>query len=473
MINKINITLCLLIVSCTSILAQQDLGTNFLYNTWQVNYTNPALMPEGMKFAIALPGAYGNLSSPLAINDVITPTETGNLLDIEKAVSQLNNRNSINSNAHIHSFDIAFVIKNMGFSFGHALRNDFKIGFPKELVELAWNGNANYIGSSLQIAPTLALNSFNQYSFGMNYKMGKLTLGGKLKLLSGIATINSKKTDVTLATNSDVYQLDFGGDYTIRTAGFMEFDAEQGIVINDAQLQENLILSENLGLGFDIGATLQLSDKLTVGASILDIGAIRWKTLPNVYTAEGNAQFDGVDVLSYSQDFTLSFDEKKDSILALFNVAQSEESFSSSLPTRIYAHATYELNKKLTLGGLFYTEDYQRNINAAFALNATFHLGRILDIGASYAIKPNSAANIGLSSVLNLGPLQFYAMTDNIISVIAPESQRNINFRTGLNLIFRSRKEKKSASSVSLKNESYYKDAPPVECANGKKKRRK
>lgn len=471
MINK-----CFAFLAClffTTILsAQQDLGTAFLYNAWQTNYTNPAKTPKNFKVAISLPGMYGNTSLPLSINNLITPTATGNLLDIEKGINQLKNRNNILVNAHVHSFNLAIAFGKLSFNIGHAVRSDFALRFPKELAQVAWQGNAPFIGETLEIAPNISFNLYNEYSFGGTYNLDKLTVGGKVKVLAGIGTLSSKNSSIELLSENDIYQLSFNGDYTVRTAGMIEFDAEDGIIVNSDLMQSNAAFSKNLGVAFDFGATYQFSEKLSFSASILDIGGIRWQDIPNVYKAEGNARFEGINLIDYAEDFSLSFDEKKDSILALFNVSQESETFTSSLPTRIYLGANYEFNQWFTFGGLVYFEDYQRNVNAALAVNATLHLGKIWDIGASYAIKPNSASNIGLSSVLSLGPVQFFAMTDNILAVITPETQRNANFRTGLNLVFKDKNREKATKEKKGKKNEYYKNAPPIDCPSGKKKRK-
>lgn len=475
MINKIFISLLCLFWGL-NLSAQQDLGTAFLHNAWQVNYTNPAQIPEGFKVAISLPGAYGNISTPVSINNLITPTATGNLLDIENGISQLKKRNTILLNTHAHSFNLAFAVGNMSFNFGHVLRNDFRLQFPKKLAEVAWEGNAPFIGETLEIAPQIAFNLYNEYSLGGTYNIDALTVGGKVKLLAGIGTLSSKNSSIEILSEDDIYQLNFNGDYTVRTAGMIEFDAEQGIIVNDELMQNNALFSKNLGLAFDFGATYQLSEKLIVSASILDVGGINWQDIPNIYKAEGNARFNGIDLISYADDFSLSFDEKKDSILALFSVSQEEKSFTSGFPTRIYLGANYKYSKLFTFGGLLYFEDYQLNLNAALSANATMHLGKIWDIGASYSIKPNSVSNIGVSSVLNLGPIQFFAMTDNILAVVTPETQRNANFRTGLNLIFRDRnrvKAEKSEKAGRAKKNDYYKNAPPVDCPGGKQNRKR
>ena len=59
-----------------------------------------------------------------------------------------------------------------------------------------------------------------------------------------------------------------------------------------------------------------------------------------------------------------------------------------------------------------------------------------MNLGVNYSIKNRSYVNLGGSVVINMGPLQIYAMTDNFYSVLDYRSVRNINLRWGINARF-------------------------------------
>jgi hypothetical protein len=73
---------------------------------------------------------------------------------------------------------------------------------------------------------------------------------------------------------------------------------------------------------------------------------------------------------------------------------------------------------------------------------------RWLNITGSYSITNGIASNIGLGASANLGPLQFYFVTDNIIGLASPEKAQNINVQAGLNLRFGRTKTEKAAKSI-------------------------
>ena len=59
-----------------------------------------------------------------------------------------------------------------------------------------------------------------------------------------------------------------------------------------------------------------------------------------------------------------------------------------------------------------------------------------LSLGASYAIRHKRFDNLGLNMSVKLGPVQIYAVTDNLITAIKNYDSSTMNLRFGLNLVF-------------------------------------
>ena len=45
----------------------------------------------------------------------------------------------------------------------------------------------------------------------------------------------------------------------------------------------------------------------------------------------------------------------------------------------------------------------------------------------NYSVYGNSAANVGAGFTLNLGPLQLYTITDNVIAFMLPEAKQELS----------------------------------------------
>ncbi len=106
--------------------------------------------------------------------------------------------------------------------------------------------------------------------------------------------------------------------------------------------------------------------------------------------------------------------------------------------------------KKLSgkAGALVHGELFRGSIRPSLTLSYTQNVGRILQATASYSMTNRAYNNLGLGMSLNLGFLQFYVVTDNILaartaklsndnqSFTYPYNAKNIHIRTGINLTF-------------------------------------
>src|SRR6185312_2047695 len=83
--------------------------------------------------------------------------------------------------------------------------------------------------------------------------------------------------------------LTMAADMNVKTSGIHNFD--DGFSLSN--------YSGNTGFGFDLGATFKPFDKLTLAASLVDIGAIKWTNNTYQYTldkSKANYTFEGVDI---------------------------------------------------------------------------------------------------------------------------------------------------------------------------------
>ena len=117
-------------------------------------------------------------------------------------------------------------------------------------------------------------------------------------------------------------------------------------------------------------------------------------------------------------------------------VENTEGVIRQSLPTKIYLSSTYELTEKLRLGALLYTEMDARDTRFGFVANANYKMSDLLTVGGTLGLRNGSFDNLGLSAVAKLGPVQVYAVTDNVIGAFKPLEAKNSNARLGINLIF-------------------------------------
>ena len=308
------------------------------------------------------------------------------------------------------------------------------------MLQFAWGGNAQFVGETINIAPTQNLLAYQEFGLGFGYKVtDKLTLGTRLKYLVGIATYQTANAKASIYTDPEYYQLTANTDYLINTGGLPESDIDNGEFLNFDDFEPSLF-GDNRGFAVDFGATFEVSEKLTVQASALNIGKIKWEEEVNNYWSNGTSTFAGLDFQPIFEDGDYEPEDILDTIANTFEFTSSKNGFNTVLPSTFYLSGTYNVMPKLTVGALLYAQDYRSDLTTAFALNVKKDLGKIFSISGQYAFIEGGANNLGVSTALRLGPVQIFATSDNIIPLMNPMKGQNVNMRFGINLLFGKKK---------------------------------
>ncbi len=428
--------------------AQQEFGTHFLNGTWQGNMTNPSMLPTN-KVTISLPGFYTNLGiSNITYNDIF---DSNGAADINNVISKLEASNYFKSNLALQTFGIGIRSKRFFFSFNHEIRSNNSITYPKELLQLAWQGNAQFIGKQISFAPTFQFSTWHQIGIGIGFQINdKITIGAKIKKLSGIIDVSSSDDSfLHLTTSGDIYQLLLDANYTVQTSGGLDFNdftdfsfSPTGIDIGSI----NQLFNQNSGVALDLGATISLG-KLSLSASALDLGSIHWKKNAKQYSIQGSYEFEGITYTQNIFEDSTQFTSIVDTIQTIFQPTTENNSYRTALPRQFYLSGNYSLTENLKVGALFYVENNINDLYPAFTLAANYSLSSLLKVGAAYTMKKGSLDNLGLNAVIKLGPIQLVAATDNIFSAFSPKDHNHANVRLGLNLVFGKVKEAKDGTT--------------------------
>ncbi len=421
---------------CT-LFAQQDLSLHFLRNTWQSSKTNPAFITDH-KVHYGLPSFYFNIAhTGPSYNDVVQTSTTGeNVLDIGAVLNSLADNNQLFTNVEFETTSVSVGIKNIRFSFNHAIKFNTFLDYPKDMVELGWNGNAQFIDETINIGPDFQAFAYNEFGLGAAMKFLNVSAGARLKILTGIGDVSTSRTDASLYTDPDIYQLTFNTDYRINTSTFLAYDQDGNFDLDFGDINFSTLTTPNLGLAIDLGASIKLK-KLELSASIIDLGAIKWSKNTKNYTSSGSYTYEGLDVSEIIRDEDVSFEQTIDTLQQIFDFDETASSYTTMLPTKFYLSGTYEVNGLLKVGGLIYSESYRGTLFPAFAASASVNVGKVVSVGAVYAIRNKTYNNVGLNTTLKLGPVQLFGVSDNILAVFKPYDSRNVNARVGLNLVFK------------------------------------
>lgn len=435
----------LLVLWTSALSAQQELMLNTMRDVWHSNTTNPAFFPDNRKLVIGLP-AYGMdavHSGNASFNDIFRKENDRNVVDFGQVIQKLDADNTLRFDQRIETFSIGFKLLGFAFSAGHANRLSGQLSYPKALPELIWYGNAAYVGQTLQIAPRADIFDWNEWSIGVSRQLGPLSLGARIKYLNGVSAF---KTDpdhrsAAITTSADIYQISMDIDYGFHSSSIISAidTAGLGFDVQFADL-EGALFSSNRGFAYDLGVVYRVNSKLSVSASLLDIGgSIKWSKNGQYFLSQGVYTYDGVsipgeDIINGTD--SLDFDAKLDTLNDIFNFNKTAANFTTRLPQRTYVQVAFDLTRRWSFGCSFFAQKTEMKTNTAFGLSARWKPLKWLSLGAMYSVNDQSAANLGFHFATTARPLQFYFSSDNLLNAFSLKNKPAVNLRAGAALVF-------------------------------------
>lgn len=392
----------------------------FMRNVPNSYNMNPANTPVS-KFYFNLPGISGfNLdfsTSGFAYKDIINqhPIYEDSLqIDLEGFYNKLNDDNYFKLSSSISLFGFGFKTGKNYFSFGLDLNFDTRLNFSRDMIGVLVYGsslNSNII--NILDNKLLSLNTFISPSIGYSREINdKLSIGLRAKLPLGIANITTEKSKLSLDLNDGVSVM---GDFLIRTSNVVGRLEMSGLnsptspeFIQDINVSE---MMSNRGFALDISGSYKIRKDMVVSLSIQDLGFIKW----NTNTTEIVSKNPGGSFTIKPIEFDLNNDEDQDPFGniedSLMNALDLEtrdaSSYTSYLPTKIYASYTWNFAKTQFVSALytgaigsnyfdnqlsiFYNCQLERYLN--LSLGNTFVFG---SSGNSSALNPSAAINFNL-----------------------------------------------------------------------------
>jgi len=297
-------------------------------------------------------------------------------------------------------------------------------------------GNGQYVGATIDLAHQMNLTAYNEFALSAAMNFSKLTVGAKLKYLTGIANASVSNNALTLFTDSDIYQLTLTSDYTLNTSTIINSNNLSSFQLDFGNFGSDNLFTKNNGIAVDLGIVYQLNEKTKLSASVIDLGTINWTDNINNYSSKGNATYEGFEFSQFSDEGEIAFSNALDTLEEVFNFSETQNEYATNLPTKIYLSATYDMNEMWQLGGLFFTEIYQGKTFPMVALSGRAKITDKISVGGIYSARENNFFNLGLNFAVRIGSIELYGASDNILGVFNPYKSSNVNLRTGLNLLF-------------------------------------
>lgn len=430
--------------------AQQNFTLYSMPSIPQSNLLNPAQMPD-CKWHVGIPALnsfyFQYANSGFNLNNIFNAMDRVNndtsVLNLNKVLDIMDKKNYISFRVQQSWLSGGFKLLKKHY-FHISVQEKINVGFsiPKDLFRFAIDGNGGAnLGQTFDFDFKVSAVHYREYAIGYAYNlMDKLTVGGRLKYLQGLNIAETKSAVVSLTTNPQDFSYDVRSKIELNTAsslGSLNVTDSNNNFKPDAR---NFFRTKNKGMGLDLGAQYQFSDRISFSASLLDLGFITWKQNTwNVFSENPNAvyHFDGIHFnsgdTSVSDPGQLATNTV-DTLKKVFHLKTGSYQFTRSLSTEFFLGANYTISKRLKTGALFYGDFFNRRFYPGLTLNLNYKLGKALSFNFTNTIYNRSWINPGLGVSVNAGAFQMYSVMDNFLFPVMISSLRTFSWRFGSNI---------------------------------------
>ena len=451
----------------------------------QISQINPALQPRANGY-LMLPSVNIDFHSDLAFKDVLQQNGNDWYSPVEKQYDYDKLRKSIGKNAAMFNFGTDIDIIGYGlrtgngyFSFGLSEHISGNFALPGDMFNITEYGFPDKTTFDFSPLCSQAI-MYKQFRIGYSHKLNdRLTVGMNIKPLFGQFALKTDIQSFELRTRENQFNLEAKGnvysslpvDVITDAKGKIEdvklkykdpdapddYNANDWLQDNGGDLFADYGLAfHNPGIAFDLGASYRIDERLTVSASLNNLGFISWKEDLNSISFDGKYKFNGLYFdLSKDDEIEDLFQNLVDSISGAMDYKVKDDRFKTVLPPLLYAGASYRLTESLSVGFLSRSVFWKNCFRQSFNLSAYYQPYSFVafNAGATWQVKSNVFLGGGMTFLL--GPLQIYVLVDHVpvfystltiddkrlelsdnFPIPIPERLKTVTMRVGFNLIF-------------------------------------
>lgn len=451
--------------------AAQELHTSYFMNS-SVNRheMNPALLDKAY---VSMPLVLGNINvgttGNLGLQDFVYKMDpswqgygqNGNNLttfmhpnvDANKFLGGLKSNNRISANIKYQFFSVGFkAFKGMNL-IELNLRSNTSVALPKSFFEFAKTAGqkTDYDISNLGARTE----NYAELALGHSHRINnKLTIGGKMKFLFGLAYADVNANNVKLHLDDEQWKIT--GDVRAK-ASIMNTDIE----LSEDKIEQNVPEGQtprhrvddigdieaglsSFGVAFDFGATYQVTEDLTLSAAVTDLGFINWKNTHQA-SSTGEWTFDGFKEDVYvtsnrteSNEIGDQFDAIGDDLEDLFAVyydGKKSETRVLAANINIGAEYTLPVYRNLRFGFLYHSRLAGQHSYHAGTFSANIAPVKWFDAALSMGLTSTGVTG-GLVASLHAKHFNFFVGTDRFFGKLSkqgiPIKHTNSNISLGI-----------------------------------------
>ncbi len=477
----------LLSVVAITVQAQFLRTSYFMEGSHYRQQLNPALAPGRGYLNLPVIGSL-NVSANSSslgfqdIMDIIDNSEDGDYFTSPDFMNRLDATNNLSVNFSTDIISAGWYKGKNFWSFNVGLRNDIGASISKSMFQFMremngvdiehtdWSDYHQNMGTQ-----SLEINSYMEVGVGLSRSINeRLTVGGRVKALLGIGNMKLNVENVGINTNingiSDIYDLDWSavagnweeidrlankvsGEGRIEARATLEssfkglvYEENENGYIDNMEFEGGELGLAGYGIGIDLGASYKVMDRLTVSASILDLGFIKWSK-GSTQIAEASS---GEDL---QFDFNGSLQDKRDEVerfaeivgggevlnfdMLQMKTSQATKSRTSSLTSTVVIGAEYEVLNWLAVGALYTGRFTQPETLNELTFSANMCPKNYLNLAVSYSLLQGAGKTFGLAA--KLGPV--FIGTDYMF---LGENTKNFNAYLGVSIPLNKQKKQEN-----------------------------
>jgi hypothetical protein len=426
--------------------AQVEAGLSFMPALYQRTFTNPAWQ-QSARWQLFLPqvsGAGGHSGFSLA-DALVDPQASPWVLAPEQLLRQLGEQNRLEAGLRVEPLGASLRLGPWQLGLHTALQVHGLVDYPAALPALLWRGNAAYLGETVEIGPAVQGLAYRELAVSVSRPVTSwLQAGIRLRYLNGLVAVATPRHHLSLYTHPEYYDLTLETDYELQLATAFSLDYDsllQGGNPGAAPRPGDLFnFGRNPGLAVDLGVVLKPRENFEVGISVLNLGQINWSYAPYEVRSQGSFTFSGWEIdmqdsVSW-EGWEADVEGLLDSLEATLSPGGQASPFSTSLPGSLLLTAQYQPLSWVRVGMSWQASRYLARWQQQTSLFAGVEWPKWGSVGVTYGYHSSWRHQLGAQARVNLGPVQLYALSGNLLALLQPIRAQGVSARLGMNLTF-------------------------------------
>ena len=369
-------------------------------------------------------------------------------VNLRQLANSLKEDNYIGLDANVDLFTLYKRIGKDLITINYGVKAQGDARYNDGLFQLLGYGNSAFVGEDNPAHVDLDLNMMGYQELAVGYQRNineQLSLGGKAKLLFGVANVRTDAFDVNLFTDPNTYDLRLKENIAMRAS------MPNVIYVDEAgQLKSNGPFSvgelfRNPGFGIDFAAEYRFDDQFSAVAAVRDLGFIHWGKNNLGMTGQvndagqfyddGDFLYNGLNVDELQSIFSDEWYRERffDTLQQYFQVELSPmEKYNTALNTTLMLRGNYDLTPQNRFSAQVQGRFLGSGFRPAFTVAYCGSFFNNLNVCATYTMMPHSYDNIGLGVSAMIETCNIYLTTNNVIGLFKPMNMSGFNAQVGI-----------------------------------------